>query len=91
MKLRSLLQKLGAIQKQLIVSALKSHIEIISLHSGLHIVWNNLDFENFVHDDCDGLHREDKPYMTVISAYAAYGYHLRRTTSVTSAYKKQFE
>ena len=52
---------------------------------------HNLNFENFVHDDCDGLHREDKPYMTVIPAYAAYGYHLRRTTSVTSAYKKQFE
>ena len=38
-----------------------------------------MDFENFVHDDCDGLHREDKPYMTIILAYAAYGCHLRRT------------
>ena len=41
---------------------------------------NNLDFEKifFVHNDCDGLNREDKPYMTEQLAYAVYGYHLRR-------------
>ena len=73
-------KNLGAIQKiKLIVSALKSLMKITSLHPRLHIAWETIQtLKIFVHNDCDGLNREDKPYMTELLAYAVYGYHLRK-------------